>query len=44
MVIRGKWQEMGEILKWFVCLNKLSFKRNKALKIDKIKKKSKEHE
>ena len=39
VVIRGKWQEMGEILKWFVCLNKLSFKRKKSLKIDKIKKK-----
>jgi hypothetical protein len=42
--MRGKWQEMGETLEWFVCLNKLSFKRKKSFKIDKMKNKSKEHE
>ena len=46
VVTRGKWQEMGDTLEWFVCLHKLCFKRKKSFKIGKIKKKkkSKEHE
>ena len=41
VVTRGKWQEMGDTLEWFVCLHKLCFKRKKSFKIGKIKKKKK---